>query len=155
MGVRSFHPRWGWSLPTRGTTPHPQADRSDGPTSPMPTLAGGLDAGTNRPFGLNSQYLRSGPLPPAWAVDKDAVAPSSADPRVGRRLVGMDSILPRRPTRTAGTHVERCLYPRLPSLHQAPCHYLRLVPRRRHTPLQDAARRGPLRHAARSPHGAP
>lgn len=154
MESRSFHPRWGWSLPTRGRTPHPQADRSHGPSFPVRTLAGGLDAGTNRPFGLNSQYRSSGPLPPARAAGKDAVASGSADPRVWRRQVGRDRSLPRLPGRTAGTHGgdARQAVPSPFTALPAPgprVHYLRLVPRSCHTPLQDAARRGPLRHAAR------
>lgn len=120
MGSRSFHPCWGWSLPTRGTTSHPQADRSHGPSFPMRTLAGGLDTGTNRPFGLNSQYRSSGPLPPARAAGKNAVAPGSADPRVWRRRVGRDCSLPRLPGRTAGTHVKGYPHPPLPSPYPAP-----------------------------------
>lgn len=64
----------------------PHTGRLTCPTVPVLTLAGGLDAGTNRPFGLNSQYR---PSPSSVGSGQGRSGPQQrADPRVRRGQAG-------------------------------------------------------------------
>jgi hypothetical protein len=68
IGARSFHPCWGWSLPIRDKTPHPQIDRSDIPHADLGQWVGCRDE------------------PPLWAefIISELRAPSHQRPQESR-----------------------------------------------------------------------